>query len=153
MGCDGIFECLSSEDCVNLAWKIMKEDKKNYNTLHEMNGAIVDLIIKSALKRNTSDNVTALFVSFRNFEKKFHEGSIYSNPFNSNNNLISINEDYGSDNNSKSNNLISKNQKTIKFNSFNHNINNENKNKLMISQNIHPVIRLKIENPFSVGSN
>ena len=44
MGCDGIFECLSSEDCVNLAWKIMKEDKKNYNTLHEMNGAIVDLI-------------------------------------------------------------------------------------------------------------
>ena len=153
MGCDGIFECLSSEDCVNLAWKIMKEDKKNYNTLHEMNGAIVDLIIKSALKRNTSDNVTALFVSFRNFEKKFHEGSIYSNPFNSNNNLISINEDYGSDNNSKSNNLISKNQKTIKFNSFNHNINNENKNKLMISQNIHPAIRLKIENPFSVGSN
>ena len=35
-----------------------------------MNGAIVDLIIKSALKRNTSDNVIALFVSFRNFKKK-----------------------------------------------------------------------------------
>ena len=78
MGCDGIFEYLTNEDCVNLAWKVINEEKRNYNNFHQMNGDIVDLIIKSALKRNSSDNVTCLFVSFRSFEKKFYEGSFVS---------------------------------------------------------------------------
>ena len=107
MGCDGIFEYLSNEDCACLAWKIMNENNKNYNNFHEMNGDIVDLIIKSALKRNSFDNVTVLFVSFGNFKKKFNKGKLLSISNDSNSNLNEINDDeiY---NKNENNNLMKK---------------------------------------------
>ena len=120
MGCDGIFEFLTNEDCVSLAWKIMKENIKNYNNFHQMNGDIVDLIIKSALKRNSIDNVTVLFVSFKNFKKKFKKGKFFSISNYSNINFNDINDNELNNKNENNNNLMNKehNKKNIEKNNI-----------------------------------
>jgi protein phosphatase 2C family protein 2/3 len=127
MGCDGIFDSLSNKDCVDCAWKIMNENKKNYSNFHELNGDIVDFIIKSALKRNTKDNVTTLFVSFRNFQKKFHEESL--------NHYFKYNDIYQSDEGSV-NKSPNKKKKIFKLKSFNNHINEEVKNDISLNENI-----------------
>ena len=82
LGCDGIFDQLSSSDvfkCVSLIIERNKEiykckDKNNkYNSLygnnvdiHTTSGDIVDLILKAAMLRQSYDNVTCLFISFKN---------------------------------------------------------------------------------------
>ena len=128
MGCDGIFEYLTNEDCVSLAWKIMKENIKNYNNFHQMNGDIVDLIIKSALKRNSIDNVTVLFVSFKNFKKKFKKGKFFSISNYSNINCNDINDNELNNKNENNNNLMNKehNKKNIEKNNIVYNNNNDN---------------------------
>ena len=128
MGCDGIFEYLTNEDCVSLAWKIMKENIKNYNNFHQMNGDIVDLIIKSALKRNSIDNVTVLFVSFKNFKKKFKKGKFFSISNYSNINFNDINDNELYNKNENNNNLMNKehNKKNIEKNNIVYNNNNDN---------------------------
>ena len=132
MGCDGIFEFLTNEDCVSLAWKIMKENIKNYNNFHQMNGDIVDLIIKSALKRNSIDNVTVLFVSFKNFKKKFKKGKFFSISNYRNINFNDINDNELNNKNENNNNLMNKehNKKNIEkinivYNNNDDNIKNE----------------------------
>lgn len=75
MGSDGIFEKLSSREIVSCTWKTMNEIVKKYDSVHSLSGGVVDLIIKTALKRGTNDNVTCVFISFKNFERKFNEGS------------------------------------------------------------------------------
>ena len=69
MGCDGIFEYLNNEECIKCAWTIIKENKQNYDNIHQMSGDIVDMIIKTSLKRHSLDNVTTVFVGFRNYAK------------------------------------------------------------------------------------
>ena len=79
LGCDGIFDQMSSEDvfkCVSLVIERNKEifEKKNkYDSLygnnidiHTTSGDIVDLILKGAMLRQSYDNVTCLLVSFKN---------------------------------------------------------------------------------------
>ena len=128
MGCDGIFEYLTNEDCVSLAWKIMKENIKNYNNFHQMNGDIVDLIIKSALKRNSIDNVTVLFVSFKNFKKKFKKGKFFSISNYSNINFNDINDNELNNKNENNNNLMNKehNKKNIEKMNIVYNNNDDN---------------------------
>ena len=150
MGCDGIFDSLSNKDCVDCAWKIMNENRKNYNNFHELNGDIVDFIIKSALKRNTMDNVTALIVSFRNFQKEFHKDSL--------NHYFHFNDIYQSDEGSDNNNDIKK-PKIKKFKSLNNNVKEDVKHDIKLSSNnlldrkknekimnnstVRPIIRVK----------
>jgi protein phosphatase 2C family protein 2/3 len=128
MGCDGIFEYLTNEDCVSLAWKIMKENIKNYNNFHQMNGDIVDLIIKSALKRNSIDNVSVLFVSFKNFKKKFKKGKFFSISNYSNINFNDINDNELNNKNENNNNLMNKehNKKNIEKMNIVYNNNDDN---------------------------
>ena len=69
MGCDGIFDQLTSEEVINCAWMIYNE-KDNIlvnqcKDIHNQSGLICDLIMKSALARKSFDNVTCLFISFK----------------------------------------------------------------------------------------
>ncbi len=150
MGCDGIFDSLSNKDCVDCAWKIMNENKKKYNNFHELNGDVVDFIIKSALKRNTMDNVTALFVSFKNFHKQFYKENL--------NHYFNFNDIYQSDEGSENKNGIEK-KKIIKFKSLNDHIKEDLKHEMKLSSNnlldgknndkimnnstVRPIIRVK----------
>ena len=83
MGCDGIFDRLSSKDvfkCANLIIdnnniKLMDNNddneyfKSNYGDLINMNttcGDIVDFIIKSSMIRKSLDNLTCIMIAFKN---------------------------------------------------------------------------------------
>ena len=77
MGSDGIFEKLSSRKTVSCAWNTVNEMSKRYDSVHSLSGGVVDMIIKTALKRGTNDNVTCVFLSFKNFERKFNEGTYF----------------------------------------------------------------------------
>ena len=69
LGCDGIFDQLSSEEVINCAWMVYN-NKDNIlvsqcKDIHKQSGLIADLIMKSALARKSLDNVTCLFISFK----------------------------------------------------------------------------------------
>lgn len=72
MGSDGIFDYLSNEECVDCAWITLKT-KKYCQSIHSKSGAVADMIIKSALKRKTLDNVTSIFVAFNSFERSYQK--------------------------------------------------------------------------------
>ena len=61
MGCDGIYDQLSSKDVLDCAWMVLNnlidEDQNNLNALC---GKIVDMILKMSMVRESYDNVTCL---------------------------------------------------------------------------------------------
>ena len=69
LGCDGIFDQLSSEEVINCAWMIYNDQDNilvsQCKDIHKQSGLIADLIMKSALARKSLDNVTCLFISFK----------------------------------------------------------------------------------------
>ena len=87
LGCDGIYDQLYSKDVFKCAWMILNNNlelykknifdteiencfKGNYGNKINMNttsGNIVDLILKASMIRKSFDNVTCLFISFKNF--------------------------------------------------------------------------------------
>ena len=89
LGCDGIYDQLYSKDVFNCAWIVLNNNldifkkyvfeneneventfKGNYGNKINMNttsGNIVDLILKASMIRKSFDNVTCLFISFKNF--------------------------------------------------------------------------------------
>ena len=117
LGCDGIYDQLYSKDVFNCAWKVINNNlelykknekencfKGNYGDAINMNttsGNIVDFILKASMIRKSFDNVTCLFISFKNFfeelDKNTQKQKINEN-FNiniklSNNNFSNINKD------------------------------------------------------------
>ena len=93
LGCDGIYDQLYSKDIFKCAWtvlnnnidlykkKIHEKDKNNsfkgnYGNEINMNttsGNIVDLILKASMIRKSFDNVTCLFISFKNFFENYEK--------------------------------------------------------------------------------
>ena len=87
LGCDGIYDQLYSKDIFKCAWMILNNNlelykknifdtdiencfRGNYGNKINMNttsGNIVDLILKASMIRKSFDNVTCLFISFKNF--------------------------------------------------------------------------------------
>ena len=87
LGCDGIYDQLYSKDILKFAWMVINNNleiykknnfetdvennfKGNYGNEIDMNttsGNIVDLILKASMIRKSFDNVTCLFISFKNF--------------------------------------------------------------------------------------
>ena len=75
LGCDGIYDQMTNKEVLDCAWTLIKENEKEEkikepNDLHILSGKIVNYIIKSSLARKSFDNVTCLFVSFKDFYKK-----------------------------------------------------------------------------------
>jgi serine/threonine protein phosphatase PrpC len=75
IGCDGIFDVLSNEDLFEIWSIVLKERKMNGNTfrnreknneidIDNLCGDFAGLIIKSALARNSFDNVSCIVVVF-----------------------------------------------------------------------------------------
>ena len=70
MGCDGIFDDLSNEEIVNAAWTVFKyrATEKNYD-IHELSLEACDLVIKSALEKQTTDNLSCIIIGLEGLEK------------------------------------------------------------------------------------
>ena len=69
LGCDGIFDQLTSDEVINCAWMVYNNKDSivvnQCKDVHQQSGIITDLIMKSALARKSFDNVTCLFISFK----------------------------------------------------------------------------------------
>ena len=105
LGCDGIYDQLTSKEVLDCAWNIinnnieMLKNKKSDNVfkgnfgseinLNTTSGNISDLILKASMIRKSFDNVTCLFVSFKDF--LFYNDNNNDNN-NENNNVNIINQ-------------------------------------------------------------
>ena len=70
MGCDGIFDDLSNQDVVNAAWFIYKNESKEKNyDIHELTQDACDIIIKFAMEKQTSDNLSCIIIGLDGLEK------------------------------------------------------------------------------------
>ena len=61
LGCDGIFEKLDSEEVVEVAWKAIRKTSTN---VHDACGNAVSSILKTSMMKKSTDNVTAILISF-----------------------------------------------------------------------------------------
>ena len=85
MGCDGIFDQISSNEIIDCAWMVLNEKEhslvKECKNIHNQSGLIVDLILKSSLERKSFDNVTCLFISLKELGMKFIEQNDKNNSY------------------------------------------------------------------------
>ena len=77
LGCDGIYDQLSSKDVLDCAWMVLNDISDEIkNNLNTSCGNIIDIILKMSMIRKSYDNVTSLIVAFkerneyRNYSKK-----------------------------------------------------------------------------------
>ena len=122
LGCDGIFDQLTSKDVLKCANLIIDNNNKklinnnenndfksNYGNIIDMNntcGDIVDFIIKSSMVRKSLDNLTCIMVAFKNM-------LVDDNSIDIDNEECAI-LNY---NNKKNNKIFEKDIKTLKINS------------------------------------
>ena len=78
MGCDGIFDRLDNDRIFKKIWEYKKQGKV-INDIHALCGQIADAIIKYSMEKDSVDNVSVVFVAFKNFEKLMKEPNYVHN--------------------------------------------------------------------------
>ena len=72
LGCDGIFDKLTNEDCSICVWNSVTMDNKDQKlaqNVHQQSGLGVESILKNSLYRQSLDNVTVVMIAFQNFKR------------------------------------------------------------------------------------
>ena len=69
---DGIFDRMESDDILKMIWKFKKKEN-SINNIHIYSGNITDAVIKQSMKKMSGDNVTSIFIVFKNFEEKMKD--------------------------------------------------------------------------------
>jgi len=64
---DGIFDQLTNINLIKLIWETSRDNVIGFD-INDHCGRCVDMIIKSAMHKNTLDNVTCILISFENFK-------------------------------------------------------------------------------------
>ena len=126
LGCDGIFDQLNNDDifeCVSLIINQSYIQNKD-NDLHKICGDIANMILNASMQRKSFDNVTCIFICFKNFLKISNNINNYINrikvPYNRNNSYIITLSSSKSTKNTINISLDSKNNK------LNYKIDNDN---------------------------
>jgi protein phosphatase 2C family protein 2/3 len=120
LGCDGIFDQLSSSDVFKCASLIFEKNKKIKNAdMHSTCGEIVDLILKASMIRQSYDNVTCLIICFKDLL-----------------NILNKNENY------PTNNIRADIHPSIKKEPLDRIPNNSNNNHNRKSINIHNISKI-----------
>ena len=60
---------MDNEEIIKMIW-CFKKKGKSVNNIHEFSGNVVDLIMYKSMAKLSTDNVSAIFIAFRNFENK-----------------------------------------------------------------------------------
>lgn len=63
---------MGSEEILKMIWEFKRKNNK-INDMHVYCGNITDAVIKQSMKKMSGDNVTAIFIAFKNFEEKMKE--------------------------------------------------------------------------------
>ena len=69
---DGIYDCLNNEKILHKIWQ-SKEKGKAINNIHQFCGILTDAIIKYSMEEESGDNVSVIFIAFKNFENKMKD--------------------------------------------------------------------------------
>ena len=69
---DGIFDRLDNEQIFNKIWSYKKKGEV-HKDIRTLCGTITDGIIKYSLQNETTDNVSVIFIAFKNFENKMKD--------------------------------------------------------------------------------
>ena len=69
---DGIFDRMESDYVLKMIWGFKKKEN-SVNNIHIYSGNITDAVIKQSMKKMSADNVTAIFIAFKNFEEKMKD--------------------------------------------------------------------------------
>lgn len=69
IGCDGIFDKLSSSDVIETCWRMANE--KTAGNFHTHCGVVVNSVLTRSMNAMSTDNVTAVLIAFKNFANTF----------------------------------------------------------------------------------
>ena len=69
---DGIYDRLDNEKILNKIWSLKKKNS-TISDIHQLCGTITDAIIKFSMKKDSVDNVSVIFIAFKNFENKMKD--------------------------------------------------------------------------------
>ena len=70
LGCDGIFDKLNNLEVIQAAWEASKRKFTNRGQMiHQNCGLAVEAILKSSIAERSLDNVTVVFIAFKNYRK------------------------------------------------------------------------------------
>ena len=67
LACDGIFDKLTNKEVIQTVWEGVMEN--GIKDPHRQWGIAVDRILRTSVAKKTMDNITVVFVAFKNFEK------------------------------------------------------------------------------------
>lgn len=67
IGTDGIYDKLSNKDIIQVAWRAFA-DRPTEN-LHTASGNMTESVIREAMARQSTDNVTAVLIAFPNLQR------------------------------------------------------------------------------------
>ena len=147
LGCDGIFDQLSSDEVINCAWMIYNNKDNNIlvsqcKDIHKQSGLIVDLIMKSALFRKSFDNVTCLLISFKEI---WNSISSENNKSDNDSKIILSSLNSRATNENENNIKRTRNYDLLKENINNNRINTNEKNKTQYNIRTKDINENKIE--------
>ena len=63
---------MDNNEILKMIWSFKKKGKIIDN-IHSFSGNIVDYVIKKSMAKLSTDNVSAIFIAFKNFENKMKE--------------------------------------------------------------------------------
>ena len=69
---DGIFDTLTNDEIFNKIWSYKKKGEV-HNDIKNLCGIITDGIIKYSMQKQSIDNVSVIFIAFKNFENKMKD--------------------------------------------------------------------------------
>ena len=69
---DGIFDTLSNDEIFKKIWGYKKKGQV-HDDIRQLCGKITDGIIKYSMQKKTVDNVSIIFIAFKNFENKMKD--------------------------------------------------------------------------------
>ena len=67
MGCDGIFDKVTSQAAIRVAWDTIKRGEAAPN----LTGKVADAVIKEAACQRSGDNLTVIVLGFKNLDSFF----------------------------------------------------------------------------------
>lgn len=73
LGCDGIFDKLSSSAVVEICWR--QPQQKAIGNFHAHCGGVVNSLLVQSMNSLSTDNLTAVIISFKNFARAYKESS------------------------------------------------------------------------------
>ena len=160
LGCDGIYDELNSKEILDSIWMIVNKcQKENEENMHNVSSNIVDFILKAAMVRKSLDNISIIFISFKNL-LKLNYGAKSNEKFQPCSSEIELLSEENKDNTAKKRKKMIRLISDIRLNSENNF--EENGNHYFFNKQIIKIInkkqsdklpKIKIENKVNNNSN